>query len=120
MRASAQLVSAARELFRATGRPAPGEKEGRVVPGEPLEATVEPPPRSRVAPDREIEDPPARTVLAGPFLILSPSARPAAREARRRGIARLLDRSELRAPHRAPHATRVPRVHPRAGWVEPV
>jgi len=48
------------ELFRATeAAQRQAEKEGRAVPGEPLEETVEhPPPKLEVAPDREIEDPP--------------------------------------------------------------
>jgi cell division protein FtsZ len=101
------------ELFRATeAAQRQAEKEGKVVPGEPLEETVEhPPPKLEVAPDREIEDPPRPDRAAAPapaqpqsperIQPVEPREQPTDR-----GIARLLEPLPEPPPrlHRAPHA----------------
>ena len=99
------------ELFRATeAAQKQAEKEGRAVPGEPLEETVEhPPPKLEVAPEPEHgnaapEDPdgvpsaPARPRPAEPVQPREPSPD--------RGIARLLEPLPEPPPrlHRAPRA----------------
>jgi cell division protein FtsZ len=97
------------ELFRATeAAQRQAEKEGKVVPGEPLEETVEhPPPKLEVAPDREIEDPPRPdrppTAPAPPQ---SPEPVQPREQPADRGIARLLEPLPEPPPrlHRAPHA----------------
>jgi cell division protein FtsZ len=97
------------ELFRATeAAQRQAEKEGKVVPGEPLEETVEhPPPKLEVAPDREIEDPPRPdrppTAAAPPQ---SPEPVQPREQPADRGIARLLEPLPEPPPrlHRAPHA----------------
>lgn len=100
------------ELFRATeAAQRQAEKEGKAVPGEPLEETVEhPPPVLEVAPDREIEDPPRpdRTPFA-PVQPQSPEpVQPREPQEQRadRGIARLLEPLPEPPPrlHRAPRA----------------
>jgi cell division protein FtsZ len=99
------------ELFRATeAAQRQAEKEGKALPGEPLEETVEhppppppapAPPRLEVAPEPE-EPPPA------PSPTLQPAPAPAHREDHGpdRGIARLLDPMPEPPPrlHRAPRA----------------
>jgi cell division protein FtsZ len=97
------------ELFRATeAAQRQAEKEGRAVPGEPLEETVEhPPPMLEVAPDREIEDPPRpdrappTPAQPQPLEPVQPREKPSDR-----GIARLLEPLPEPPPrlHRAPHA----------------
>jgi cell division protein FtsZ len=97
------------ELFRATeAAQRQAEKEGKAVPGEPLEETVEhPPPQLEVAPDQEIEDPPRpdRAPLAPvqprPVEPMQPREQPTDR-----GIARLLEPLPEPPPrlHRAPRA----------------
>src|SRR5512134_1694924 len=90
------------ELFRATeAAQRQAEKEGKVVPGEPLEETVEhPPPVLEVAPEPEQENaaPPARPQPVEPVQPREPSPD--------RGIARLLEPLPEPPPrlHRAPHA----------------
>ena len=99
------------ELFRATeAAQKQAEKEGRAVPGEPLEETVEhPPPKLEVAPEPErVEAPPehsegvpsapARPKPADPVEPREPSPD--------RGIARLLEPLPEPPPrlHRAPRA----------------
>ena len=99
------------ELFRATeAAQKQAEKEGRAVPGEPLEETVEhPPPKLEVAPEPErgeaaLEHPdgvpsaPARPRPAEPVQPREPSPD--------RGIARLLEPLPEPPPrlHRAPRA----------------
>jgi cell division protein FtsZ len=90
------------ELFRATeAAQRQAEKEGKAVPGEPLEETVEhpppAPPRLEVAP--EPEEPPAPPVLEPP----APQPQDHGPD---RGIARLLDPMPEPPPrlHRAPRA----------------
>jgi cell division protein FtsZ len=90
------------ELFRATeAAQRQAEKEGKAVPGEPLEETVEhpppAPPRLEVAP--EPEEPPAPPVL-------EPPASQPQDHGPDRGIARLLDPMPEPPPrlHRAPRA----------------
>ncbi len=90
------------ELFRATeAAQRQAEKEGKAVPGEPLEETVEhpppAPPRLEVAP--EPEEPPAPPVL-------EPVAPQPQDHGSDRGIARLLDPMPEPPPrlHRAPRA----------------
>ena len=92
------------ELFRATeAAQKQAEKEGRAVPGEPLEETVEhPPPKLEVAPEPEHGE--AEAASPAP-------TRPKAAEAPRetspdRGIARLLEPLPEPPPrlHRAPHS----------------
>jgi cell division protein FtsZ len=99
------------ELFRATeAAQRQAEKEGKAVPGEPLEETVEhpPPPPPAPAPPRlevapEPEEPPA-----APSPTLQPAPAPAHPEDHGpdRGIARLLDPMPEPPPrlHRAPRA----------------
>jgi cell division protein FtsZ len=99
------------ELFRATeAAQKQAEKEGRAVPGEPLEETVEhPPPRLEVAPEPErgesapehpdeVPSAPARPRPAEPVQPREPSPD--------RGIARLLEPLPEPPPrlHRAPRA----------------
>jgi cell division protein FtsZ len=97
------------ELFRATeAAQKQAEKEGRAVPGEPLEETVEhPPPKLEVAPEPEVVAPehpdrvpsaPARPKPAEPVQPREPSPD--------RGIARLLEPLPEPPPrlHRAPRA----------------
>jgi cell division protein FtsZ len=93
------------ELFRATeAAQRQAEKEGKAVPGEPLEETVEhPPPKLEVAPEPEHEpaaEPatPARPQPAEPVEPREPSPD--------RGIARLLEPLPEPPPrlHRAPRA----------------
>ena len=92
------------ELFRATeAAQRQAEKEGKVVPGEPLEETVEhPPPVLEVAPEPEQENAapqaPARPQPVEPVQPREPSSD--------RGIARLLEPLPEPPPrlHRAPHA----------------
>jgi cell division protein FtsZ len=97
------------ELFRATeAAQRQAEKEGKAVPGEPLEETVEhpppPPPRLEVAP--EPADPPTAAAPAPAPAIREAS--PAEREDHGpdRGIARLLDPMPEPPPrlHRAPRS----------------
>ncbi len=104
------------ELFRATeAAQRQAEKEGKTVPGEPLEETVDhPPPKlevapevAEIAPDRELEDPPrpdrAKPVPAPPP---SPEALKPREPQPDRGIARLLEPLPEPPPrlHRAPSA----------------
>ncbi|HEU6443635.1 MAG TPA: cell division protein FtsZ [Gaiellaceae bacterium] len=92
------------ELFRATeAAQRQAEKEGRAVPGEPLEETVEhPPPKLEVAPEPEVESEaapaPARPQPPEPAQPREPSPD--------RGIARLLEPLPEPPPrlHRAPRA----------------
>ena len=99
------------ELFRATeAAQKQAEKEGRAVPGEPLEETVEhPPPKLEVAPEPErgeaapehpdgVPSAPARPRPADPVQPREPSPD--------RGIARLLEPLPEPPPrlHRAPRA----------------
>src|SRR5687768_811555 len=95
------------ELFRATeAAQRQAEKEGKAVPGEPLEETVEhpppAPPRLEVAPE-----PVAPTPTPAPPAIEEPPAPPQLEEhGPDRGIARLLDPMPEPPPrlHRAPRA----------------
>jgi cell division protein FtsZ len=97
------------ELFRATeAAQRQAEKEGKVVPGEPLEDTVEhPPPKLEVAPE-PAADPP-RPDRAPPAPAQPRSPEPAHTEPRQpadRGIARLLEPLPEPPPrlHRAPRS----------------
>jgi cell division protein FtsZ len=90
------------ELFRATeAAQRQAEKEGKAVPGEPLEETVEhpppSPPRLEVAPEPE-EPPPAPTIAEPPPQLEDHGPD--------RGIARLLDPMPEPPPrlHRAPRS----------------
>ena len=90
------------ELFRATeAAQRQAEKEGKAVPGEPLEETVEhpppAPPRLEVAPEPQ-EPPPAPTIAESPP--------PPEDHGPDRGIARLLDPMPEPPPrlHRAPRS----------------
>jgi hypothetical protein len=95
------------ELFRATeAAQRQAEKEGKAVPGEPLEETVEhpppAPPRLEVAPE-----PVAPTPTPAPPAIEEPPAPPQLEEhGPDRGIARLLDPMPEPPPrlHRAPRS----------------
>jgi cell division protein FtsZ len=96
------------ELFRATeAAQRQAEKEGKTVPGEPLEETVEhpppPPPRLEVAPEPEPEHEPEP---APPPAIRQPSVPKPEDHGPDRGIARLLDPMPEPPPrlHRAPRA----------------
>jgi len=97
------------ELFRATeAAQRQAEKEGKAVPGEPLEETVEhPPPVLEVAPDREIEDPPRpdRASIA-PVEQVEPTLPEPREQSPDRGIARLLEPLPEPPPrlHRAPRS----------------
>jgi cell division protein FtsZ len=99
------------ELFRATeAAQKQAEKEGRVVPGEPLEETVEhPPPKLEVAPEPE----PGEGAPEHPDRVPSAPARPKPAEPVQprepspdRGIARLLEPLPEPPPrlHRAPRS----------------
>src|ERR687895_450067 len=96
------------ELFRATeAAQRQAEKEGKTVPGEPLEETVEhppPPPPREVAPEPE-EPPPAEVPAPAPAIREAPAVE---REdhGSDRGIARLLDPMPEPPPrlHRAPRS----------------
>ena len=98
------------ELFRATeAAQRQAEKEGRSVPGEPLEETVEhPPPKLEVAPEPEHEDAAQRRPDRAPSAPARPQPPPAQpREpSPDRGIARLLEPLPEPPPrlHRAPRA----------------
>jgi cell division protein FtsZ len=98
------------ELFRATeAAQRQAEKEGKALPGEPLEETVEhpppPPPRLEVAPEPAPEPEPKRERTPVPEI--HPPAPPQPEEhGPDRGIARLLDPMPEPPPrlHRAPRA----------------
>jgi cell division protein FtsZ len=97
------------ELFRATeAAQRQAEKEGKVVPGEPLEETVEhpppAPPKLEVAPE-PAEPPPAPAIPVPEPVIPKPAPQPEEHGADR-GIARLLDPMPEPPPrlHRAPRA----------------
>jgi cell division protein FtsZ len=97
------------ELFRATeAAQRQAEKEGKAVPGEPLEETVEhPPPLLEVAPDREIEDPPRPDRAPPSPAQPKPPEVVGPREPQAdRGIARLLEPLPEPPPrlHRAPRS----------------
>jgi cell division protein FtsZ len=96
------------ELFRATeAAQRQAEKEGKAVPGEPLEETVEhpppAPPRLEVAP--EPAEPPPPPVREAPMPTPTPAPQPD-EHGPDRGIARLLDPMPEPPPrlHRAPRA----------------
>jgi cell division protein FtsZ len=96
------------ELFRATeAAQRQAEKEGRAVPGEPLEETVEHPPPTphlEVAPEPEREEAPASRPAPAPHVPEPPPQRP--EQPTDRGIARLLEPLPEPPPrlHRAPRA----------------
>ena len=96
------------ELFRATeAAQRQAEKEGRAVPGEPLEETVEHPPPTphlEVAPEPEPERVPASRPAPPPQVPDPPPQRP--EQPADRGIARLLEPLPEPPPrlHRAPRA----------------
>jgi len=96
------------ELFRATeAAQRQAEKEGRAVPGEPLEETVEHPPPTphlEVAPEPEREEAPASRPAPAPRVPEPPPQRP--EQPADRGIARLLEPLPEPPPrlHRAPRA----------------
>ena len=97
------------ELFRATeAAQRQAEKEGKAVPGEPLEETVEhpppAPPRLEVAPE-PAEPPPLPPVREAPMPTPTPAPQPE-EHGPDRGIARLLDPMPEPPPrlHRAPRA----------------
>jgi cell division protein FtsZ len=101
------------ELFRATeAAQRQAEKEGKVVPGEPLEETVEhpppQPPRLEVAP--EPAEPPEPPAVAPPAPVPAPATVPVTPQPEEhgpdRGVARLLDPMPEPPPrlHRAPRA----------------
>jgi cell division protein FtsZ len=96
------------ELFRATeAAQRQAEKEGRAVPGEPLEETVEHPPPTphlEVAPEPEPEKAPASRPAPPPRVPDPPPQRP--EQPADRGIARLLEPLPEPPPrlHRAPRA----------------
>jgi cell division protein FtsZ len=96
------------ELFRATeAAQRQAEKEGRAVPGEPLEETVEHPPPTphlEVAPEPEPEEAPASRATPAPQVPDPPPQRP--EQPADRGIARLLEPLPEPPPrlHRAPRA----------------
>jgi cell division protein FtsZ len=96
------------ELFRATeAAQRQAEKEGRAVPGEPLEETVEHPPPTphlEVAPEPEPEKVPASRPAPPPQVPDPPPQRP--EQPADRGIARLLEPLPEPPPrlHRAPRA----------------
>jgi cell division protein FtsZ len=96
------------ELFRATeAAQRQAEKEGRAVPGEPLEETVEHPPPTphlEVAPEPEPEEAPASPATPAPQVPDPPPQRP--EQPADRGIARLLEPLPEPPPrlHRAPRA----------------
>jgi cell division protein FtsZ len=100
------------ELFRATeAAQRQAEKEGRAVPGEPLEETVEhpppPPPRLEVAPEPALEpEPKPEPEPAPPPAIHQPPVAKPEDHGPDRGIARLLDPRPEPPPrlHRAPRA----------------
>ena len=98
------------ELFRATeAAQRQAEKEGKAVPGEPLEETVEhpppEPPRLEVAPEPEPAEPPAEPPPAPPRVREAPTPH-LEDHGPDRGIARLLDPMPEPPPrlHRAPRA----------------
>jgi cell division protein FtsZ len=98
------------ELFRATeAAQRQAEKEGKALPGEPLEETVEhpppAPPRLEVAPVPEPAEPPAAPAPAPPPVREAPTPQPED-HGPDRGIARLLDPMPEPPPrlHRAPRA----------------
>ncbi len=97
------------ELFRATeAAQRQAEKEGKVVPGEPLEETVEhPPPVLEVAPEPEPDTPPRpeRAPLA-PAQPRTPEPVQPRAQPSDRGIARLLEPLPEPPPrlHRAPRS----------------
>jgi cell division protein FtsZ len=96
------------ELFRATeAAQRQAEKEGRAVPGEPLEETVEHPPPTphlEVAPEPEREEAPVSRPAPAPHIPEPPPQRP--EQPADRGIARLLEPLPEPPPrlHRAPRA----------------
>jgi cell division protein FtsZ len=96
------------ELFRATeAAQRQAEKEGRAVPGEPLEETVEHPPPTphlEVAPEPEREEAPVSRPAPAPQVPEPPPQRP--EQPADRGIARLLEPLPEPPPrlHRAPRA----------------
>ena len=101
------------ELFRATeAAQRQAEKEGKAVPGEPLEETVEhpppQPPRLEVAP--EPAEPPSPPAVPPPAPVPAPATVPVTPQPEEhgpdRGIARLLDPMPEPPPrlHRAPRA----------------
>ncbi|HET6642287.1 MAG TPA: cell division protein FtsZ [Gaiellaceae bacterium] len=96
------------ELFRATeAAQRQAEKEGRAVPGEPLEETVEHPPPTphlEVAPEPVREEAPVSRPAPGPQVPEPPPQRP--EQPADRGIARLLEPLPEPPPrlHRAPRA----------------
>jgi cell division protein FtsZ len=99
------------ELFRATeAAQKQAEKEGRAVPGEPLEETVEhPPPKLEVAPEPEADEvaPPRPDRAPSPPARPSPPGAVQPRESSPdRGIARLLEPLPEPPPrlHRAPRS----------------
>jgi cell division protein FtsZ len=97
------------ELFRATeAAQRQAEKEGKVVPGEPLEDTVpHPPPTLEVAPEPGPDEPRADLAPAAPAQPQRPEpARIEPRQPADRGIARLLEPLPEPPPrlHRAPRS----------------
>jgi cell division protein FtsZ len=98
------------ELFRATeAAQRQAEKEGKVVPGEPLEETVEhPPPVLEVAPEPEPEETPSRPQRApsAPAQPRTPEPVQPREHMPDRGIARLLEPLPEPPPrlHRAPRS----------------
>jgi cell division protein FtsZ len=98
------------ELFRATeAAQRQAEKEGRTVPGEPLEETVEhPPPFLEVAPDPEPDAaaPRADAAAVAPARPRNPEGAQPREPSPDRGVARLLEPLPEPPPrlHRAPRA----------------
>jgi cell division protein FtsZ len=98
------------ELFRATeAAQRQAEKEGRTVPGEPLEETVEhPPPFLEVAPDPEPDAaaPRADAAAVAPARPRTPEGAQPREPSPDRGVARLLEPLPEPPPrlHRAPRA----------------
>jgi cell division protein FtsZ len=96
------------ELFRATeAAQRQAEKEGKVVPGEPLEETVEhPPPVLEVAPEPEPEPTTPSRPQRAPLAPAQPRTPEPREHAHDRGIARLLEPLPEPPPrlHRAPRS----------------
>jgi cell division protein FtsZ len=96
------------ELFRATeAAQRQAEKEGKAVPGEPLEETVEhPPPKLEVAPELEPASPRPQEAPSAPAPTQAPQPTQPREQPADRGIARLLEPLPEPPPrlHRAPTA----------------
>jgi cell division protein FtsZ len=98
------------ELFRATeAAQRQAEKEGKTVPGEPLEETVEHPPPTphlEVAPEPEPEQTPPPAPKPRPVVPQTPESLQRPEQPSDRGIARLLEPMPEPPPrlHRAPRA----------------